>query len=106
VRASRVPWWFYAIAASFLCSFTLHVYNYIWGPEPLGFDLDLRTGATIVGGQFCTSQCRYNTRLRSGIGNPRLPSHGDLGRFNVARKVAFCQTPTDGTPRGYLTRCL
>jgi hypothetical protein len=31
VRASRGPWWLYTIAALFLYSLTLHIYNVLWG---------------------------------------------------------------------------
>jgi hypothetical protein len=48
MQASRAPWWLYLIAASFLCSFTLEMYNCIWGLEPLGFDPDNSNGLVIV----------------------------------------------------------
>ena len=44
----RAPWWVYLIAASFLGSFTLGIYNIIWGPEPLGLDSDNRNGSLVV----------------------------------------------------------
>ncbi len=35
-------------AGSFLCSFSLLVYNSIWGIAPLGFDFEASTGSMIV----------------------------------------------------------
>jgi len=48
MRPSRAPWWLYVIAASFIGFFALQIFNYIWGPESLGFDSDYSTGSMIV----------------------------------------------------------
>ncbi len=48
MRPSRAPWWLYIIAGSFLYSFSLLVYNSIWGIAPLGFDFETSTGSMIV----------------------------------------------------------
>jgi predicted metalloprotease with PDZ domain len=48
MRASRGPWWLYAIAASFLGFFTLEIYADIWGPVWIGFQSDYSNDSMLL----------------------------------------------------------
>jgi hypothetical protein len=44
----RTPWWMYLFAASFLATFSMIVYNDLFGPEQAGISAEYRSGAMVV----------------------------------------------------------
>jgi len=71
----RTPWWMYLFAASFLATFSMIVYNDLFGPEQAGISAEYRSGAMVV------------TEVQPG-------SSGEQAGLKVNDRVAF----VDGQP--------